>query len=215
MTTPQHRADSFYVWSRIYPGRVSWIMWILVGITGTVIIPESFRDKSKWELYIGIALVSAAVLRYISVQLMKRVTYSTYKNFLSELNFRVNDWSNLEKFPDLMKRQYWAFDCSIAVEVRPTATDADKKYVHDALFLFTGLANERYYRGTKGNGPKKWKFEKELELAGSADGAVTGDMYVLLYDYLRGVQEKCGCIEVVNLSWGKEVDYVKFQKGAY
>jgi hypothetical protein len=211
----QNQADSFYVYSRIYPNRFNWMLWSLVGGSGIVLVITSMREKNgKWECYAGLVLVAVFLSRYISIQLMKLLTYKTYKTFREHIGFSVNGWDSLVKNPELMKAQFWALDSSVEIVMKPTASENDRTFVKDALFLFTTEANQRFYKGSN-DGRTKWKVEKPLHAVGSADVAVSGDIYNLLQNYLKPIHQKTGCIQSVNVVWDENVQYVKFSKGAY
>jgi hypothetical protein len=216
MTPASHyQADSFYVYSRIYPNRFNPILWSLVGGSGLVLALMSMREKNgKWEFYAGLLLIGIFLLKYISVQVMKLLTYKTYKTFREHIGFSVDGWDSLVKNPELMKAQFWALNSSVEVEMKSTASENDRTFVQDALFLFTTESNMRFYKGSN-DGRIKWKIEKPLRAVGSADVAVSGDIYNLLQKYLRSIHQKTGCIQSVNVVWDENVQYVKFSKGAY
>jgi hypothetical protein len=190
-------------------------MWSLVAGSGLMLTLMSLTEKNgKWEFYAGLLLMAVFLVKYISTQLMKLLTYKTYKTFREHIGFSVNGWDSLVKNPDLMKAQFWAFNSSVEVVMKPTASEDDQTFVRDALFLFTTESNNRFYKG-RDDGRIKWKVEKTLKAVGSADVAVSGDIYNLLQNYLKPIHQKTGCIQSVNVVWDDNVRYVKFSKGAY
>ena len=143
------------------------------------------------------------------------MSYKTYKHFREHLGFAVNNWDLLAKNEQLFKAGYWALKSSVEVVLKPGVSNNDKKFIEDALFLFTTEANKRFYKAIYGSGRSEWTFEHDLKVIGSADGAVTGDMYTLLQKYLKPIQQNTGCIISVNIIWDEDIRFVKVSPRAY
>lgn len=209
--------NSYYVYSRISPHRLHQLTFMFIVLTGACFCVSWLIDmKSIWELYIGVALLLTWSGAQLFIRIKKRMSYPAYQTFKENLGYPLKGWETFLADPKILKAQHWVKECSVQVVVTENADEQSKKYINDALFLFTKTANERFYRGPLGgDGRHRWKVGKGTTAAGSADVAVTGDLYALLNDYLKSIQQKTNCIREVNVLYKGEPQYVKFRNGAY
>jgi hypothetical protein len=208
--------NSYDVYKKIYPFRPDWIIWTFTFFVGFFLLLSWWlRYKYDWELYAAAVLMSITCLRY-SVHFIKRIiSYKKFKYFYEHLDFNVDGWKLLFRNPDILKAQHWAIDCYIEIIPVQSISAENKKYLNDALFLFTINAQNRFYKSFLFNGRKEWKTEHDLKATGSIDVAVIGDIYVFLNDYLKNIQHKYKIIDTVKIHVDDRIQFIKFNKGAY
>jgi hypothetical protein len=207
-------ADSFYVFRRIYPHQpnrlIVFALPMVLAVTGITLL---LTDKKKfgwlWPYTLAVALVP--LFSYLLTALRKRLDYRVYRTWRIHLDFPVQGWDELgrsEKFP---KSQYWKDLLTVEVKLRNGTAAADVKLVEDLLFLFTKKANGWFYAadqaqaGLAGDIRKKWKPVGTLTVAGSADGGVMGELYLLLHRQFRNLHTQSGCIERVELQYSGSI----------
>ena len=209
---PPVAADSFYVYSRIYPSKFRLMLWIFfaAGTGIAFLMTWALNEADIWSLYVGLAMIGIFLIRWTIEWIMKLATYNTYKNFRKHLPFTLEGWEKLGTQRDQLKLQHWGHDCAVEVTVKNGTSEADIKRINDALMLFTANANRQFYEGQFGSdGRKKWDFKHVLKVTGSADVGVIGEMYKLVQVYLKSIHQQYPVIEKVHVVLSDDISEVK------
>lgn len=207
-------AESRKVFHRIYPHNPNILLWVMLplilAITGWVMMYLDWK-RWQWMLPYAIGITLIPVLVYVFTRIREMIDYITYRTWRNNLGFPVNGWDRLGQSPNFPRLQYW--DASLIVEVRlkPAAGADTVRLVDDLLFLFTKAANSCFYvadqvqAGLAGDIRNKWIKSGYLEVAGSADGGVMGELYLFIHKKIRALHQGTGLVEAVNLKFSKNV----------
>lgn len=207
-----HNAYSFYIWSRIFPRGYNFILWMLLGIVGVSFVGFYFLlgDEAIWLIYLGTVCAGIFLLRWTIEFLRKVSTYSAYKKFPDTLGFKLEGWDELGSYPLQLKFRHWSKNTTVEIVLSGSASKTQISYLRDALFLFMSKANEKFYEAEMGrDGRKNWEYNNALKIAGSSDREVIGEMYILLNDYLKGIQAKHSSISIVKIKFDPDIFLVE------
>lgn len=209
--------DSWYVFRRIYPIYPNFFWWFFGVLTlGIVFISIYFstagnRPADQWSLYIGLGFIGLFMLRLLIHHAMKIMAFNRYKGWRQKLGFQLNGWEVLGRKKDFPKTHHWDKQVEYTVQVESFASQAVRKTIHDALYLFNRKANGCFYEkyfvqsGYSGEIRVKWNFSNELSVTGSADDTVMGYMYLNIVDYLKPIHEKHRVIRSVDIKFSGHV----------
>ncbi|CAN5906864.1 hypothetical protein BH11BAC7_BH11BAC7_22310 [soil metagenome] len=203
-----YNAYSFHAYSRIFPGGFNFGTWVLLCIPAIVLIGLYFfsDDTGIWALYAGAFLIGVFLVRWLFDFIQKLATFNSYKNFTSSLGFQLEGWEMLGAYPKQLSYRSWSGKSTVEVILKETITREQTKLVKDALFLFNSRANGKFYEAEMGgDGRTKWDFVNGLKVLGSSDINVIGDMYTLINDHLKSVQQKYHSIVVVKVKFDPTV----------
>lgn len=206
------KPESFKIFHRIYPHYPSmlWLMipLVLATIGGTLWVVD--KKGFKWVLPYLLYIMAVPVIVYTITFIRELIEYQTYKTWRRGLGFPVNGWERLgesEKFP---KYKYWD-NVTVIILTKSSTTSATLKLIDDVLFLFTAAANGTFYAadqvqpGASGDIRKKWQRTGLLEVSGSANSSVMGQLYLCIHKHLRAIHKEYGCIEAVNIKYAKQI----------
>lgn len=111
----------------------------------------------------------------------------------------------------MLKAEFWGSNCSVSVQVKPSATGANVKLISDAIFLFCESSNKMFYDAMIGRvGRKKWTHQA-LTATGSADIGVYSEMYKFINVYMASIHRKYPVIQSVHITIHAEVSEVPHQ----
>lgn len=204
--------DGFKVFHRIYPYTPS-LLWLMIPLVLTTIAGTLWLVDKKgfnWVLPYMLYITAVPVIIYAFSFIRELIEYQTYKHWRKGLHFTLNGWDRLgesEKFP---KSRFWD-NVTVTMLAKPGTPGDTLKLLDDILYLFTVAANGVFYAadqvqpGAAGDLRKKWQRTGLLEVSGSANSSVMGELYVCIYKRLRPVHQAYDCIEAVNIKYSKQV----------
>lgn len=206
------KPESFKVFHRIYPHSPHqlWLMipLLLATIGGTLwlVDKKGFKWVLPWLLYI----IAVPVIVYTISYIRELISYQTYKGWRKNLHFTLNGWDRLgesEKFP---KYRFWD-NVTVTVLAKPGTSGDVLKLLDDVLYLFCRAASGTFYEadfvqpGASGDIRKKWQRTDLLEVSGSANSSVMGELYLCIHKHLRPIHQEYNCIEAVNIRYAKQI----------
>jgi hypothetical protein len=205
-------ADSWSVFSKIYPGKLNVLVWLFGILTlGTTLLFLYWENKELWMLQGGLGLVALVGLRLILYYILKILEFGKYRKWRRNLPFTVNGWDILgkkEKYPSYTQ---WDLKVSLTVKLKSNPSDEVKELIRDALFIFISKANKDFYEpasvqaGFVGDVRKKWDFTDSFEVTGSANASVLGEIYLCISKLLRSIHLSYPVIESVSLHYSNEI----------
>ncbi|HYG51587.1 MAG TPA: hypothetical protein VD905_11830 [Flavobacteriales bacterium] len=213
--------ESWYVFSRIYPHYPNFFWWVFVVLTlGIVFLAICFstgisRPVGQWSFYTGMGFIGLFILRLLVHHIMKITAFGRYKDWRQKTGFTINGWEKLGMREDFPKIHHWDKLVEYTVNVEGFTTEAVRKTIHDALYLFMVRANNCFYEknfiqtGYSGEIRTKWNFSGELSVAGSANEMVMGHMYLNVVNYLKPIHEKHRVIKAVDIKYSGEIRQVE------
>ncbi|MBL7732995.1 MAG: hypothetical protein JNM88_17625 [Chitinophagaceae bacterium] len=207
-------AESRSVFHQIYPhGPNFFIVFLLpmmLFITGLVLW---YIDKRRFHILFPWiwALPAISLFTWLYYTLKELIEYRHYKTWRSDLGFTLHGWDELGQSPKFPKWKFWDRNTILSVHLKPSADTGTRNLVNDLLYLFTVKANKTFYAadqvqpGAAGDLRNKWQHSGELEVSGSANSSVAGQIYLLIDKQLREVQAKEKCIESVSVKFSKDI----------
>lgn len=207
-------AESRRVFHRIYPHNPNFFLWIMLPLIlatiGWVMIYLNWK-RWQWMMPYTISITLFPVLVYGFTRIREMIDYLSYRNWRDSLGFPVNGWDRLGQSPNFPRLQYWDDSLIVQVILKPSAGADIIRLTEDLLFLFSKEANSYFYAadqvqaGMAGDIRNKWIKSGYLEVAGSADGAVMGQLYLLIHKKIRALHQGSNLVEAVNLKFSKRV----------
>lgn len=192
---------SFKVFSSIYPRGFSYLIWILgvLGAAFLLLFTFWFIYKEKFVLYTALSLIALFMIRLIIHLIALIRSFNDFRDFFSSTPFKIIGWTDLMQtnFP---KSSYWYLDTIIVIKHKNNSPDGIR-LMDDALTIFKDRVNKLFYEANKSlvgfsSDPRiKWKTVGLLEIGGSMSSLIAGEIYYLMKDYLKPINQQHECIE--------------------
>lgn len=207
-------AESRSVFHQVFPHSpnffVAFLLPLMLFVAGLVLW---YIDKRRFHIFFPWiwGLPAIPLLTWLYYTIWERLSYSHYKSWRSDLGFTVQGWDELGQSRQFPKWKYWDSNTILQVHLKPGTPTTTRNLVNDLLYLFTVKANKTFYAadqvqpGAAGDLRKKWQHSGELEVSGSANSSVLGQVYLLIDKQLREVHKKEDCIESVFLRFSKSL----------
>jgi len=206
-------SGSRQVFHRIYPHGANQFITLFLPLMLFVIgLALYFTDKKNFGFLLPWLwwLPAIPVVSWLLYFIREQIDYKHYKNWRDDLGFIVHGWDELgqhEKFP---RWNYWDRNTILRLQLKRPPDAALLKLLYDLLYLCSVAANKTFYEadfvqpGAAGDLRYKWKHTGELEIGGSTNSSVLGELYLFLDKKLRAVQASYDCIESVTIHFSKD-----------
>lgn len=186
--------DSLTVWFKILFASNRLILaslFILVTFSISAIILMASIDESKVVLTIELISILFAALILSGI-----VHFLNTRAWRKDLNFQLNGWENLVQVQPLKKSE-WR-NVKISLEVETTDSTKLKAYAA-ALEIFRHKAQKRFYSTDFMDARQDWKLLEKHSLTGSANTAVTYEIYQWCTKVLHPIQKEIGGLNEVRI----------------
>jgi hypothetical protein len=198
------KAYSFSTWSKIFPGHMNVPLWAMLCVPGIVCVIFYLIDGDEWALYVGPGLIAVFLLRWLIEYLRKLATHATYKNFPRTLGFELKGWEKVGAYTNQLKYRHWSDNTTIQIFVFEHAGQSELKAIKALLDAFIVKSKKHFYhRDSETN----WAYNGSLIIKGSSDANVIGDIYTLINEQLKNLNEKKKIIRAVSVQFDPQVRY--------
>lgn len=204
---PQHqepppqlgKADPFSVWFRVAFASNKKLMVLLLVLSSLVyaaLLPVlGAYDQETWVM-VGIGAGGILLVDCLAI-----VHFLRYRNWRSRLPFQLSGWSELVLAKPL-KRTEWR-QVTITLQLDSILTTDQKQAYQAAVEVFAHAASRRFYSTDFMDQRKKWEAG-ELRASGSANTAVTFELYRWCSGTLTRMHQEIGGLKSVVIETGKK-----------
>lgn len=186
--------DSFAVWFKIMFASNRLILatlFILITFSISAIILMASIDDSK--VVLTMELIS---ILFIALIVFGTVHFLRTRAWRKSLNFQLNGWENLVHVQPLKKSEWRNVKISLELET----TDSTKLIVYEsAIEILRFKVQKRFYSTDFMDARQDWKLHDKYSLTGSANTAVTYEIYQWCTKVLSPIQKEIGGLNEVRI----------------
>lgn len=186
--------DSFSIWFKIMFTSNRLILatlFILITVSISAIFLMASINESK--VVLTIEIIS---FLFIAMIVFGTVHFLRNRIWRKGLNFQLYGWENLVQVQPLKKSEWRNVKISLELET----TDSTKLKVYEsALEILRFKAQKRFYSTDFMDARQNWKLIDEISLTGSANTAVTYEIYQWCTKVLSPIQKEIGGLNEVRI----------------
>lgn len=206
--------ESRTVFHRIYPHSPNFFITMLLPLMAfTAGLVLWWIDKKNYGLLMPWlwTLPAIPVITWLIYAIREMMDYSHYKTWRETLRFPVHGWDYLGQSPHFPQWKFWDRNTILQVNLKQNSDHATHKLVTDMLYLCTIEANGTFYEadqvqpGAAGDLRYRWQTTGDLEISGSANSSVIGELYLFIDKQLRAVQLQTNMLESVTIRFSKNI----------
>lgn len=189
-----HETDSFRTWllvifasNRVFTS----ILFLFVAGTFSTVILFSFLKDADVVLVLKISGFTISLLLGFCF-----FHFLNFKSWRKKLNFQLNGWEYLTQVQPLKKSE-WR---NVKINLDLSSTDASiQKAYSAALEIMRHKAQKRFYSTDFIDARQNWKLIDEKSLIGSANTAVTYEIYQWCTKVLSPIQKELGGLNSLTI----------------